>query len=98
MRRSHCNDNVRRQSVKALVLKEYNRFSCEDVPVPEIGDDEVLIRVKACGICGSDVHGMDGSTGRRIPPIIMGHEAAGVIEQVGAGVADWSEARVLLAR
>ena len=76
--------------MKALVLKEYNRFSCEDVPVPEIGDDEVLIRVKACGICGSDVHGMDGSTGRRIPPIIMGHEAAGVIEQVGAGVADWS--------
>ena len=54
--------------MKALVLKEYNQFSCEDVPVPEIGADEVLIRVKACGICGSDVHGMDGSTGRRIPP------------------------------
>lgn len=76
--------------MKALVLKEYNRFLCEDVPVPEIGDDEVLIRVKACGICGSDVHGMDGSTGRRIPPIIMGHEAAGVIERVGSGVAGWS--------
>ncbi len=72
--------------MKALVLKEYNRFSYEDVPMPEYGSDEVLIRVKACAICGSDVHGMDGSTGRRIPPVIMGHEASGVIEQAGAGV------------
>lgn len=76
--------------MKALVLKEYNHFVCEDVPLPEIAADEVLIRVKACGICGSDVHGMDGSTGRRIPPIIMGHEAAGVIEQIGSGVSEWS--------
>ncbi len=75
--------------MKALVLKEYNKFSYEDVAVPEIGAQDVLIRVKACGICGSDVHGMDGSTGRRIPPIIMGHEAAGVIERVGADVSEW---------
>ncbi len=50
----------------------------------------MLIRVKACGICGSDVHGYTGQTGRRIPPIIMGHEAAGVIEEVGAEVSDLS--------
>ena len=75
--------------MKALVLKAYNEFSYEEVPEPEIGVDEVLVRVKACGICGSDVHGMDGSTGRRIPPIIMGHEAAGVIERVGSGVSEW---------
>ncbi|MDR1709217.1 MAG: galactitol-1-phosphate 5-dehydrogenase [Candidatus Accumulibacter sp.] len=75
--------------MKALVLKEYNQFSFEDVPEPEIGADDVLIRVKACGICGSDAHGIDGSTGRRIPPIIMGHEAAGVIERTGANVTDW---------
>ena len=75
--------------MKALVLEEYNKFSYEDVPQPEIGAQDVLIRVKACGICGSDVHGMDGSTGRRIPPIIMGHEAAGVIERVGSGITDW---------
>jgi len=77
--------------VKALVLKEYNAFSYEDVPVPEIGPDEVLIRVKACGICGSDVHGMDGSTGRRIPPIVMGHEAAGVIAEAGAAVTGFAQ-------
>ena len=75
--------------MKALVLKEYNTFALEDVDLPKIGPDDVLIRVKACGICGSDVHGMDGSTGRRIPPIIMGHEAAGVIEQIGSSITDW---------
>jgi L-iditol 2-dehydrogenase len=75
--------------MKALVLKEYNRFSFEDVPAPKAAEGEVVVSVKACGICGSDVHGMDGSTGRRRPPIIMGHEASGVIDQVGPGVRDW---------
>ncbi|MBN2311659.1 MAG: galactitol-1-phosphate 5-dehydrogenase [Candidatus Hydrogenedentes bacterium] len=70
--------------MKALVLKEYNRFAYEDVKDPEPGPGEVLVEVKACGICGSDVHGMDGSTGRRIPPVIMGHEAAGVVVEGGA--------------
>ena len=76
--------------MKALVLKAYKQFAYEDVPDPEPGSDEVLIAVKACGICGSDVHGMDGSTGRRRPPIIMGHEAAGVISRVGSRVAGWA--------
>jgi len=75
--------------LKALVLKEYGKFSVEEVPAPGIGPGEVLVRVEACGICGSDVHGMDGRTGRRIPPIIMGHEAAGTVERVGAGVSEW---------
>jgi D-arabinose 1-dehydrogenase-like Zn-dependent alcohol dehydrogenase len=57
------------------------------MPVPEIGDRDVLVRVKACGICGSDVHGYDGSSGRRIPPLVMGHEASGVVERVGGAVA-----------
>jgi len=76
--------------MKALVLEEYNRFEYKDMPRPEIESDEVLIRVKACGICGSDVHGMDGSSGRRRPPIIMGHEAAGVIEEIGTDVSGWN--------
>lgn len=75
--------------MKALVLQEYNHLVYTDVPRPEVGEEEVLIEVKACGICGSDVHGMDGSTGRRRPPIIMGHEAAGVIAEVGRGVTGW---------
>jgi L-iditol 2-dehydrogenase len=76
--------------MKALVLRAYNQLSFEDVPEPDIGDDDVLIAVKACGICGSDVHGLDGSTGRRRPPIVMGHEAAGVIARVGERVRGWA--------
>jgi L-iditol 2-dehydrogenase len=77
--------------VKALVLKEYNHLVYQDVPEPQIGPEDVLIQVKACGICVSDVHGVDGSTGRRIPPIVMGHEAAGVITEVGSAVSTWKE-------
>jgi L-iditol 2-dehydrogenase len=75
--------------MKVLVLDEYNQLNYRDFPEPELKPGEVLIRVKACGICGSDVHGMDGSTGRRKPPIVMGHEASGVIEQVGEEVLGW---------
>ncbi len=69
--------------MRALILKEYNKFEITEMPEPVVGLDDVLVRVKACGICGSDVHGMDGSTGRRIPPLVMGHEAAGVVSAVG---------------
>lgn len=78
-------------NMKALLLSEYNRLDVVDVPMPRPGADEVLIRVEACGICGSDVHGYDGSSGRRIPPIIMGHEAAGTVAAVGPGVHDLHE-------
>jgi len=58
-----------------------------DVPAPSIGaPDDVLVRIKASAICGSDVHGIDGSTGRRIPPLVMGHEAAGLVAAVGPAV------------
>jgi 2-desacetyl-2-hydroxyethyl bacteriochlorophyllide A dehydrogenase len=77
--------------MRALVLEEYNKLIYKDVADPEILPDEVLVKVKACGICGSDVHGLDGSTGRRIPPMIMGHEASGVIVRTGSEVRDWNE-------
>lgn len=75
--------------MKALVLEEYNSLVYKDVPDPVIQPGEVLVRIKACGICGSDVHGLDGSTGRRIPPLIMGHEASGIIEATGSAVTKW---------
>ena len=75
--------------MKALVLEAYNKFDFNEVANPVISDDEVLVEVKAVGICGSDVHGMDGSTGRRIPPIIMGHEASGRIITCGKNVDNW---------
>ncbi len=72
--------------MKSLLLTAYNHLEITDMPLPSPGPGEVLVRVEACGICGSDVHGLDGSTGRRIPPIVMGHEAAGTVESVGEGV------------
>ncbi|MGA2976103.1 MAG: galactitol-1-phosphate 5-dehydrogenase [Spirochaetia bacterium] len=77
--------------MKALVLKEYNHFVMKDVPEPAIAPEKVLVQVKACGICGSDVHGMDGSTGRRQPPMIMGHEAAGIVVDAGSCVSEWKK-------
>lgn len=74
--------------MNALLLTEYKKLDLVEMPEPEIAADDVLIRVRACGICGSDVHGFDGSTGRRIPPLVMGHEAAGVVERVGSAVHD----------
>ncbi|HMI53543.1 MAG TPA: galactitol-1-phosphate 5-dehydrogenase [Candidatus Saccharimonadales bacterium] len=72
--------------MKALLLSQYRHLEIADLPVPQPGSGEVLVRVAACGICGSDVHGYDGSSGRRIPPIVMGHEAAGRIAALGDGV------------
>jgi len=72
--------------MKALLLSEYNHLEVTDLPMPRPAADEVLIKVGACGICGSDVHGYDGTSGRRIPPIVMGHEAAGTVAAVGSAV------------
>jgi (R,R)-butanediol dehydrogenase/meso-butanediol dehydrogenase/diacetyl reductase/L-iditol 2-dehydrogenase len=73
--------------MKALLMEEYKKMKFTDVPDPKIEDPrDILVRVKAVSICGSDVHGFDGSTGRRKPPIIMGHEAAGEITAVGGAV------------
>ena len=76
--------------MKSLLLSAYKQLEITDGPQPTPGDGEVLVRVAACGICGSDVHGYDGSSGRRIPPIVMGHEAAGTIAAVGDGVRDYA--------
>ncbi|MBL8816057.1 MAG: galactitol-1-phosphate 5-dehydrogenase [Planctomyces sp.] len=72
--------------MKAMLLKEYKNLEVTEFPKPEIGPNDLLVQVRACGICGSDIHGYDGSTGRRIPPLVMGHEAAGVVSAVGDSV------------
>lgn len=75
--------------MKGIVYKGPNNLTYMDVAdvMPKKG--EVKIRVKACGICGSDVHGYLGVTGRRTAPMIMGHEFAGEIMELGEGVANW---------
>jgi L-iditol 2-dehydrogenase len=78
-------------AMKALELVGPSLFELVDKDVPQPAANEVLIRVKACGICGSDIHGANGSSGRRIPPIVMGHEAAGEIATVGESVSSYAE-------
>lgn len=76
--------------MKALVLTGPRQFAYTDVPMPQPEEDEVLLQVKACAVCGSDIHGSDCTNGRRIPPLVMGHEASGVIAQVGVQVRGWA--------
>src|SRR5271155_390375 len=76
--------------MNALLLSEYKHLEITALPVPVPAPSEVLVQVAACGICGSDVHGYDGSSGRRIPPLVMGHEAAGIVAEVGEGVTDFA--------
>ena len=75
--------------MKALVHTGPLRLEYTDRPDPVAGPGDVLVRVEAVAICGSDVHGYTGTTGRRIPPVIMGHEAAGVVEASGPGAEAW---------
>lgn len=72
--------------MRALLLTDAKTLKLVETEPPSLEADTVLIRVAACGVCGSDVHGYDGSTGRRIPPLVMGHEAAGTVERVGEAV------------
>ena len=72
--------------MKALLLTAPSLLTLTDLETPEPDAGEVRVRIAACGICGSDVHGYTGSTGRRIPPLVMGHEAAGIIDAVGKNV------------
>jgi L-iditol 2-dehydrogenase len=63
------------------------QFSIEEAPTPSFGPEELLIRADAVGICGSDIHGFSGESGRRKPGMVMGHEVAGTVVKAGAKVA-----------
>src|SRR5262249_41924653 len=79
-------DNIARENslqrpikMKALVYTEPNVLLCREEPEPAPGNDEVLVRVEAVGICGSDMHAYHGHDSRRPPPLVLGHEAAGIV-------------------
>lgn len=72
--------------MKAIVYKGPGNLVYEDVPDPSPTAGEVKLRVKACGICGSDVAGYQGLTGRRLEPMIMGHEFCGQVTELGENV------------
>jgi 2-desacetyl-2-hydroxyethyl bacteriochlorophyllide A dehydrogenase len=75
--------------MKAAVWHGGKDVKIQEVPEPEVKTGEVLVRVKAAGICGSDVHAFEGKSKRRVPPLILGHEFSGVVADVGTGVLDF---------
>lgn len=72
--------------MKALMYLGPNNTAFAEINEPEPQDHEVKIKTLYCGICGSDMHGYTGESGRRIPPMIMGHEFCGIITAVGENV------------
>ena len=73
-------------TMRVLVYDGPHAFHIEERPRPEPGPGEVRLRIAFVGICGSDLHGYTGESGRRVPGMVMGHEASGWIEAVGSGV------------
>jgi L-iditol 2-dehydrogenase len=75
--------------MKALIYEGPWQMPMREIEDPAPGPDEVAVAVKAVGVCGSDVHGFTGSTGRRYPGIAMGHEFSGMIAAVGTNVGEY---------
>ena len=73
--------------MKALVYQEPWNMSMQDLPRPVLQPGEVLIKMESVGICGSDVHGFTGESGRRAPGMVMGHEVVGRIVETAPDVA-----------
>ena len=75
-------------TMKAAVVKQFGKpLAIEDVPVPQPGPGEVLVKVKACGVCHTDLHAASGDWPvKPSPPFIPGHEAAGIVAALGPGV------------
>jgi L-iditol 2-dehydrogenase len=72
--------------MKALVYEGAWQMTLRDMEPPQPGPEDVIVAVRAVGVCGSDVHGYMGVTGRRIPPVVMGHEFGGVVTAIGQAV------------
>ncbi|MGJ4926061.1 alcohol dehydrogenase AdhP [Bradyrhizobium sp. HKCCYLS2038] len=79
------------QTMKAAIVKAFGKpLVIEDVPVPVPGPGELLVKLKACGVCHTDLHAASGDWPvKPVPPFIPGHEAAGVVAALGAGVTDF---------
>ncbi|MFT3949513.1 MAG: alcohol dehydrogenase catalytic domain-containing protein [Agriterribacter sp.] len=72
--------------MKALYYPAYSELVLTDLPVPACRPNEVLVQVKACGICGSEIETFKSKSMRRVPPLIMGHEFCGIIDSIGPDV------------
>ena len=75
----------------AAVLEGVRKITLKDIPKPEPGYGEALVKVKACGICQTDFKAYTGERKNFTPPIIVGHEISGIIEKTGKGIKDFKE-------
>src|SRR6478609_1432019 len=83
--------------MKAIVWHGPGRMAIEERPEPrDPGAGELVVRPEAVGICGSEIEGYLGHMGNRTPPLVMGHEFAGVVVAAGAGAGAWEGARVAI--
>ncbi|WP_431203945.1 alcohol dehydrogenase AdhP [Bradyrhizobium betae] len=75
-------------TMKAAIVRQFGKpLVIEDVPVPQPGPGEVLVKVKACGVCHTDLHAASGDWPvKPVPPFIPGHEVAGIVAALGPGV------------
>ena len=78
--------------MKAVVYYGKNDVRAEQVPAPACGAGELGVRIEACAVCGSDLKTFQNGNPRMKPPITMGHEFAGLVEEVGAA-GTWEECR-----
>ncbi|MCW2810971.1 MAG: zinc-containing alcohol dehydrogenase [Friedmanniella sp.] len=76
--------------MRAVVFSEPGRFRVTEVPDPVPGPRELVVRVEAVGICGTDIHVLDGEFAPTVYPIVPGHETSGIVEVVGSEVADFT--------
>jgi threonine dehydrogenase-like Zn-dependent dehydrogenase len=83
-----------RTKMRAAVYKGKQQLCIEEIPIPEPGPGQVLVKIKYCAICGTDVHGFLYDV---VPPgMVMGHEWCGTIAQLGPGVTSWIEGERVL--
>ena len=75
----------------AAVLHDFDHLVLDDVPVPEPGLGEVVVRIKACGICATDYKAIKGVRRNVTFPFIAGHEPSGIVARVGPGVVHFKE-------
>ena len=84
--------------MKSAVFYGKHDLRIVDSPMPAVGEEEVLIEIKACGVCGTDVHIYEGDEGAAqvTPPTILGHEFAGVVAEVGGKVRGFKATRTII--
>ncbi len=86
---SHFEDEMKACLLRFIAPIEANPLEYTDVPTPQPSEDQVLVKVSACGVCRTDLHVIEGELPRRVLPIIPGHQIIGRIEQLGERVTNW---------